>query len=111
MNKLILLLIALLFSLAVAEAQEASGLKSNLEVQKGGKGGEKMALSPPKGASKPEGTQITYGGYLADVANANKSVKVIDPRNPARSTKSVPDNVYTDPQGKIRGFVLFAIKF
>jgi ABC-type Fe3+-hydroxamate transport system substrate-binding protein len=103
---------ALLFTLALSQAQDKPETKASVEVQKDAGEGDKIVLTPPKIVTgKPGETQITYGGFLADLAKGNKPAKLIDPRNPAK-TKANADNVYTDTQtGKIRGFVLFAIKF
>jgi hypothetical protein len=103
---------ALLFTSAFSQAQDKPESKANIELQKDAKGGEKTALTPPKIITgKPGETPVTYGGVLVDLAKGNKPAKLIDPRNPDK-TKVNTDNVYTDTQtGKIRGFVLFAIKF
>jgi hypothetical protein len=103
---------ALLFTLSLSQAQDKPVTKASVEVQKDAKDGDKVPLTPPKIVTgKPGETQITYGGFLADISKGNKPTKLIDPRNPAK-TKATTDNVYTDTQtGKIRGFVLFAIKF
>ena len=111
MNKPILLSAALAFGLVPAYAQNAASVKTNLDAQKSAKGAERMTLSPPKAVTRFVGGEVSYGGFLVDLAKANQPVKVLDARNPDK-VKAGTDNIYTDPQtGKPRGFVLFAIKF
>jgi len=110
MNKLILLSAVLLLSLSITNGQERPAVRSDLEVQKGAKGGERMAVQPPQATTTRAPTKIYYGGFLADLMKANKPARTIDTRSVGKP-KTNTDNVYMDPDNKPRGFVLFAIKF
>ncbi len=116
MKKLMGLLAALVLLTPTVQGQDAVVIgKSQLEAQTARQAGEKPGQKPggttPNIAPKTTGPQLTYQGFLVEMAQSGKPLRMIDPRQPANSKKD-SDNLHRDPQtGKVKGFVLFAIKF
>lgn len=95
--------------------QEAPKTKADLEAQTAKKStvttNETLTATASKISTKTLGPQITYSGFLVEFAKSDSPFKLIDPRTPINVQKD-SDNLHRDPQtGKVRGFVLFAIKF
>ena len=95
--------------------QEATKNKADLEAQTAKKTAvktnETLTATASKISTKTLGPQITYSGFLVEFAKSDSPFKLIDPRTPINVRKD-SDNLHRDPQtGKVRGFVLFAIKF
>ena len=112
MKALALLLTGSMFSLG-AFAQQTAPPKSNVDVKTDQKQSAQATVTTPPALHPPPtkfgGARVTYGGFFVDLAKTEKPLKALDLRAPI---KPYDDNLYTDPQsGKVRGFVLFSIKF
>lgn len=108
-----LFLISLSLASTIALGQETPPAKSNVEVKTDQKQPSQATVTaPPKLPPPPpkfDGSRVKFGGFFVDLAKAEKPLKALDLRTPV---KPYDDNLYTDPQsGKVRGFVLFSIKF
>ena len=103
----------LLVALGIAvhiEAQEALSSKTTLRTKPLIEDLERPVLPAPK-RLVVESARITYGGVVGDAAKARKRT-TIPGRSKQSKLKKYPDNIYKDPAtGKIKGFVLFAIRF
>ena len=114
--KTFVLILALLVSATTRTySQQAQPAKPKLPAQSlsttRGKTNEGLAATSPKLSTKPFDSQIFYNGFLVEFLKAEKPFRMIDPRSPLNPPKD-SENLYRDPQsGKIKGFVLFAIKF
>ena len=70
-----------------------------------------LLLRQSKSGSKTGLKKVAYGGFLTDLARAEKLLQVVNPFSTARALPTA-ENLNIDPRtGKAEGFKLLSIKF
>ena len=94
---------------AWVHAQDLQTPSANRQVQVEPKTKELVLTVPERRKSLFE--KVKVGGLLIDLMQAEKPLKLLDPRNPGKFNED-PANLYADPvTNKPKGFVLLSFKF
>src|SRR5262245_45559264 len=105
-----LLLACLISGVANVAAQEAKTGENLGEVQAPPKP-PKAPVQQTTPAEKPLGPKVSYGGFLTELARAEKKREFLSLRTPPDPKKDTEHLWYYPGTDKIQGSVLFSIKF
>jgi hypothetical protein len=107
--------LSMLFALSVVStrAQEAKGGQVLVESQSVKKETpeKKAPVIPPKPTNQILGQPVTFGGYFTDFVRAENKRALFDLRTPLDFQKDSENVSFYPNTEKVRGVVLFSIKF
>jgi hypothetical protein len=121
--KTTILLAAFILLTALVRGEDPKGAQALIESQAPKKAEEpkKTIISPPKSTNEVLGTPVVYGGYLSDLAKAEKKRPLFNLKTPFDPQKDL-ENYWSPPSFEnrpvhrldpepVHGFVLFSVKF
>ena len=95
----------------IASAQDSKGGAVDLQAPKKEKEEKKAAVTPTKPPDELLGKKVVYGGFLTELARAEKKRPLLSLKNPIDPKKDF-DNLWIYPgTDRIQGVVFFSIKF
>lgn len=103
--------IAFVSMITVAALAQDAAIESPKSTSEAEKARQQKLEAERKAKAMLEGKVVTYGGFLLDVAQAEKKSKLLSLRQPADPKHDYQHLHYDERTGRPKGFVLFSLSF